>query len=681
MSETPQEEHVREEEPRKDATVSRRTVLRTAALGGVLAAGSATLLNATSSSGPAASAKTPVALDLVSGGSLDPTTVPKYVAALPIPAAMPLTSTVSGGSVDYYEIAARQFSQQILPSAYPATTVWGYGSLSAKGTFQFPARTIEARAGREVRVLWANQLVDGNNKYLPHLLTVDPTLHWANPPGGTSGRDSRPTFGSTPLPYTGPVPLVTHLHGAHVQPDSDGYPEAWFLPTASNLPAGYATTGSFYNTYKDSIQQRLGVTWAPGTSVYQYTNDQQAGALWYHDHSLGMTRVNVHTGLAGFYLLRGGSGDLPAGVLPGPAPQRGDPAGTQYYEIPLVIADRSFNKNGSLAFPTTRGTFGDTPPDGPWIPGTDVSPYWNPESFGNVMVVNGKSWPSLSVEPRRYRFRILNSCNARTVIMKIVTDPGASRPATAAIPVWHIGADGGFLPAPQQADSVILAPAERADIIVDFTGVRSGTKFYLINEGPDEPYGGGTVGTDFAGADQGTSGQVMQFVVGSLKSADTSVPPGQLTLPGSTDVGTPTTTRQLSLNELDSTFFADAPTFGMLGTLNADGSGKPLGWGEAVTETPTANVTEEWVLSNFTADAHPIHVHQIQFQVINRQPFGGTAVGPQPWETGPKDTVIALPGQTTRIKMRFDIPGRYVWHCHIIDHEDNEMMRPLVIGG
>lgn len=656
--------------------LSRRSVLRTAVVGGgVLAAGSAGLIaSSRSSPGRAATAQTPVP-----GGTLDPTKVPKYVTPLPVLPAMPRTGTVSSGSVDYYSIAARQFRQQMLPSGYPATTVWGYGSMSTGGTFHAPAWTIEATAGRQVRVLWANQLVDSSGRYLPHLLTVDPTLHWANPPGGTSGRDSRPTFTSTPPPYRGPVPLVTHLHGAHSQPDSDGYPEAWYLPAASNIPSGYATTGSYYSTFKKALYQREGVTWQPGTSVFQYTNDQRATALWFHDHALGMTRVNVHAGLAGFFMLRGGSSDLPSGVLPGPAPQPGDAPGTRYYEIPLVIQDRSFNNDGSLFFPTTRGTFGDTPPNGPWIPNTDVSPYWNPESFGSVECVNGVSWPQLQVEPRRYRFRILNACNARTLIMKIVTNPLATRPATPALPVWFIGGDGGFLRAPQQNGQILMAPAERTDIIVDFTGLKTGTELYLINEGPDEAFGGGSENTDFEPADPGTSGQVMKFTVVPLASKDTSTPPSKLSLPSFAALPPSTYTRKISLNELDSQYFSEAPIFSELGTVNADGTANPLGWQDPVTETPKVNTTEIWELTNFTEDAHPIHIHQVQFEVVNRQPFGGSVTGPEKWETGTKDTVIAYPSQYTRVRARFDITGRYVFHCHITDHEDNEMMRPYQV--
>lgn len=612
-------------------------------------------------------------------GTLDPRTLSKYVTPLTILPAMPSDGTVGGGSVDNYRIGARQFRQQILPPDQPQTMVWGYGSIADPATFHTPAYTIEARAGRQVRVAWVNQLVDRHGDYLPHMLPVDPTLHWANPPGGTSGRDSRPTFTSTPGPYTGPVPIVTHLHGAHTYDDSDGYPEAWYLPQAGNIPAGYARVGSSYDRFRVASQARTGATWPAGAAVLQYSNDQRAATLWIHDHALGMTRANVYAGLSGFYLLRGGPDDLPADVLPGPAPKPGDPPGTAYHEIPIVIQDRSFNANGSLFFPDSRAFFGDTDPDGPWIPDSDVSPIWNPESFGNTIVVNGNTWPTLSVEQRRYRFRFLNACNTRTLFLKIASDPLAARPARAALPIWQIGSDGGFLPAPTQLSYVLLAVAERADVIVDFTDVPVGTSLYLINEGPDEPYGGGEPG-EAEPADPDTTGQVMRFVVGPRQGADNSVPPSRLSLPSLPKLGNPTNTRQVTLNEIESTVFEGAPAMAMLGTFNADGTPNPLGWHNAITETPALNSTEVWEISNFTDDGHPIHVHLVQFEVINREAADGTVRGPRSWETGTKDTVLALPGETTRIKAKFDRAGLYVWHCHIVDHEDNEMMRPYRIG-
>jgi bilirubin oxidase len=613
----------------------------------------------------------------VPGGTLDPHTVPKYVLPLFVLPAMPGGRSVGG--TDFHEIAARQFNQRILPPGLPTTPVFGYGRIGDSSTFHYPAYTIEARVDCPTRVRWANQLVTSSGFFRPHLLPVDPTLHWANPPGGTSGRDMRPEFTKTPGPYRGPVPFVTHLHGSHVEEQSDGYPEAWYLPVARDIPSGYARVGSFH----DRFRAEAATAWPAGSAVFNYRNDQRATALWFHSHELGLTRLNIYAGLTGMYLLRGGTADLPDGVLPGPAPQPGDPPGRRYYEFPLIFQDRSFNADGTLFFPASRGFFGDTPPEGPFIPDTDVSPIWNPEFFGNTMVVNGNTWPVLAVEPRRYRFRMLNASNARTLLLKIATDPQAARPAAPALPVWVIGTDGGFLPAPVSLPSLRIGVAERFDVIVDFTGLKPGTALYLINEGPDEPFGG----AEFEPADPETTGQVLKFMVVPAASTDRSVPPAQLRLPAVPRLGGASVTRRLSLNELTSGTFADAPTEGMLGTVNADGTSAPLPWMAAVTENPRRGATEIWEFRNFTEDAHPVHVHQVQFQVLDRRVFGGTdapqTIGPprppESWETGFKDTVLAPPGEITRIAARFDIAGRYVWHCHIIDHEDNEMMRPLQV--
>jgi spore coat protein A len=310
-------------------------------------------------------------------------------------------------------------------------------------------------------VKWINGLVDANGNYLPHLLPVDQTLHWANPLGGPANRDTRPTFTSTPGPYTGPVPIVTHVHGAHTTEESDGYTEAWYLPAANNIPAGYAATGTFFDYYNNKYK----LNWPQGTATFEYPNDQRATTLWYYDHTLGMTRLNVYAGPAGFYLIRGGPDDMvldsrdgTTAILPGKAPGSypADPFG-EYGEIPIVVQDRSFNDNGSLFYPDTREFFDDYA--GPYIPDTPVSPIWNPEFFGNMMVVNGFTWPYLNVEQRRYRFRLLNGCNSRFLILQF-NDPR--------VEVWQIGAEGGFLPAPVRLNDH-LYPTAVPSIAGDYT--------------------------------------------------------------------------------------------------------------------------------------------------------------------------------------------------------------------
>ncbi len=621
------------------------------------------------------------ALAAIPGGSLDPTILPKYQMPLVIPPVMPRQAAIAKKSIDYYSIAVRQFQQQILPPGYPLTTVWSYGSPSSRGTFNYPAFTIEAKWERPVRVKWTNELVDSNGDYLPHLLPVDQTLHWANPPGGDMGGDTgRDMRGFDPTPYRGPVPIVTHLHGGHSTEESDGYPEAWFLPAAKDIPSGYAAVGTEYDHFRFKFQSLWGVPWKPGSAVFQYANDQRATTLWYHDHTLGMTRLNVYAGPAGFYNIRGGPDDFPAGVLPGPAPAPDDPPGMKYYEIPIAIQDRSFNADGSLFYPDSRAFFdGFT---GPYIPDSDISPIWNPEFFANTMVVNGRTWPVLQVEPRRYRFRLLNGCNSRFVILKMVTNPLAKRPARPVLPFWQIGSEGGFLPEPVMLDQLLMGLAERADVIVDFTGLRPGTEIYLVNEGPDEPFGGGVPDRDFPAADPFTTGQVMKFVVVPLASTDASVPPELLNLPSFTPLEAASRTRKVSLNEEDSAVLPGVgPRAALLGTVDDFGNPVPKEWDDEVTEKPTLNTTEVWEIHNHTEDAHPMHVHLVQFQVVDRQGFGRRrARPPETWETGFKDTVIAYPGEITRLKAHFDLRGLYVWHCHIVEHEDNEMMRPFYVG-
>lgn len=625
--------------------LSRRQLIKVGAAAGAAAAASPVILTGS----PALAA------------TIDPTTIPKYQSPLfAVRAAQP--SRVLHDR-DEYELSVRQFTQQMLPAGLPRTPVFGFGAGRA---FSTPGPTIEARADRWTRVTWSNRLLSRSGRYLPHLLPVDPTLHWANPPGGIDGRDTRPSFTSTPDPYRGPVPLVVHLHGQHAWEDSDGYPEAWYLPPARDIPRGYARVGSVYEQFRQEAEDRYGVRWSPGNAVFQYPNDQRATALWYHSHSLGMTRTNIYAGQAGMYLIRGGDTDLPPGVLPGPAPGPFDFPGTRYYELPLVLQDKTFNDDGSLYFPASRAEFFDAYA-GPYIPETDVPPIWNPVFFGDSIVVNGRTWPYLTVEPRRYRFRVLDASNTRGYTLKIVTDPLAERPAPAALPIWVIGADGGFLPAPVAVESVDIGVSERLDLIVDFTDVPVGTELYLSNEG--------------ALSNPATTGQVLKFVVAPLRSTDTSVPPDQLSLPSHTPLGPATVTRQLTMNAEFSEFAAGVQISDLLGTLNPDGSSTPLHWSDPLTEAPALGSTEIWELHNFSPVGHLIHVHLVQFEVLDRQPLGGgTTRPPLSWETGTKDTVVAQPGEVTRIKSTFDKEGLFVWHCHLVDHEDNEMMRPYRVG-
>lgn len=733
------------------------------------------------------------------GGTLDPTTIPKYVTPLVIPPVMP-----TDGLANSYDIAVRQFRQQILPAGYGSTTVWSYGSAadptplvapSPGSSFNYPAFTIETTADVPVDVRWNNELVmdpeacrtsldpanDPACNYLPHLFPVDQTLHWANPAKETCLDGSNRTDCRTDIPdlYTGPVPMVTHVHGAHVDMESDGYPESWWLPAANNIPAGYATSGTVFmdtNNPPGSVN-------TTGYVDYNYRNDQPASTIWYHDHSLGITRLNVYAGPAGFWLIRGDHNDQRTGtviadgatdgvtgqaaVLPGPAPTAadtltqlntpGDPVRSAIREIPIVIQDRSFNMDGELFYPDTRAFFdGFT---GPYIGTTepnsfsDISPIWNPEAFFNTMVVNGTTWPKIEVAPAQYRFRLLNGCNSRFLNLALFEAHPAKPNKTKGreLAFFQIGAEQGALPqvveiltgfatplpgdgtrpldrlrAANGQQAFLLGPAERADVIVDFSKLKNGTVIRMINTAPDAPFGG----FPDIPADPGTTGQVMEFVINSalLGASPTdltatpvlnlvpnaeaplpapNVPPRKVTLNEEESVQVcvdpitlaPIFTRahpadQQELNQ----FLADcaaaggvpmAPKAALLGTLDtAAPATVPELWADAITENPQVGDFEPWEIYNLTVDSHPIHLHLVRFEVVSRQlfdpvtfaPVAGTLRGPEPWETGFKDTVIAYPGEITTILSHFDLEGLYVWHCHILEHEDNEMMRPYYVG-
>ena len=762
---------------------------------------------------------------------LDPLSIPKYVIPLVIPPVMN-----NNGTVDNYDIAVRQFKQQILPGGiwatlnpaiavtFPATTVWSYGPAGdsppaiapdATSQFNYPAYTIETTSNVPVDVRWINDLVDSSGAPLPHLLSVDQTLHWANP-GTTPCADPAKTKDCTtndPTPYTGAVPIVTHVHGAHVMPHSDGYPEAWWLPAGMDS-AVYGTYESSGSLFGDATGTNPGTL---GYADYNYIQTQPATTLWYHDHALGMTRLNVYAGPAGFWLIRGGAYDAPTdGVtalpawLPGPAPVAGDtvlelnaPAPltgavdkrSGIREIPIVIQDRSFKGNGDLFYPAARAFFeglneaGGTEPtlDIPFVPGSDIAPIWNPEAFFSTMVVNGVVWPQLEVAPALYRFRLLNGSNSRFLNLSMVQVNGRVR-VLSELPFYQIGSDQGFLPQVVRIETGFATPllgngsnvnpkyptctkkngkavkgcvnpvagtfaeqallmglAERADVIVDFRGRTDGDIVRMVNTAPDAPFGG----FPDIPADPATTGQVMQFVVNSALLGQSPTDPVLLDgvtpnlnaatdpyslIPSAEPAGptpTPTTPVQtLSLNEeesatlcvsvdaLGNVYWVDgdpgyedtttvpptpipcfdtgtmsvlgvpmAPKAALLGTFDpVTGVSTPMLWSEPITEQPVQNTMEVWELYNLTVDGHPMHLHLVRFEVINRELLdlatnlpNGSVRAPEPWEMGFKDTVIAYPGEVTRLKATFDIAGLYVWHCHIVEHEDNEMMRPFEV--
>ena len=606
------------------------------------------------------------------GPTLDPLTIPKYVTQLVIPPVFvpdevtdPDTSEVISHS---YSIDMTQFQQQILPPPFNATTVWGYGGDARDAVTgeplgyvrHSPGATFDAVRGIPVDVEWVNMITG------THMFAVDPTIHWADP-----NNMGMPMLPYPPFPPGFPdaqtnIPLVTHLHGGEVQSTSDGGPDAWFTASGTHGPSYYTTAPT-----------------TPDATVYNYPNGQPPTTLWYHDHALGMTRLNVMSGLAGFYLLSDPS-DAVAPLLP-----------TGKYEIPLAIQDRSFNSDGSLWFPAE----GINP---------DIHPYWFPEFFGNTIMVNGVVWPNLDVDQGQYRFRILDGSNARFYTLSLSNG----------MPFTMIGSDGGYLQAPATLTSLTIAPGERADILVDFSGLANGTKITLINTAPT-PY------PDGVPADPATTGQIMQFTVTAAPGEAPATLPTTLnpTLPPAAAFPTlhPTVPRRiLVLKEL----------MGALGPLAVLLNGQP--YDAPVTELPRLGTTEDWVIVNLTMDTHPIHLHLIQFQLVSRQTLNAAAYDaawqalngappyatqpttlnvatyltgppqpPPPAERGWKDTVQMNPGEVTTIRVRFaplDDSGSYpfdatvgpgyVWHCHILDHEDNEMMRPYrvvspypVVGG
>ena len=679
---------------------------------------------------------------------LNPRSIPKYKMPLVIPPEMPKSKNPKSG-VDY-EIAVRQFKQQILPKGMPATTVWGYGAIdypgpvAEGGSFNYPALTIENESNKTTRIKWINGLSE-DGKFLPHLFkdSLDQAVHWANPTARNceGGIDQTDCATTNTGDYDGPVPIVTHVHGAHVGPESDGYPEAWWLPKADNIPKGYAKKGRIFDdaTGKNSGNE--------GYADYLYPNDQAETTLWYHDHSLGITRLNVYAGMEGYWLIRnpenGQEKDL---NLPSPSPRLGDKQGNnpfgKYYEIPLLIQDRSFKKDGSLFYPTHRSFFEEVDNDQlqvKFAPDSDMLERWNPEAFFNTLVVNGRTWPYLDVDKGRYRFRIANGSQSRflNLAMHVVKEDGTLGDE---VPFYQIGNDQGLLSdvvkvetgrqtiyddesgkvtvvegpakdAPHPEQGLLLTLSERGDVIIDFSNFEAGTRIRMINTAPDEPFGGFPLETM---ANPETTGQVMEFVVGENKGPEFA-DPTKLSLKDYS-VGEADNVRRVSLNEalsdevcvkiesngsivqiddvqsgnefLKKCEEAQGEPFGprkaLLGSVSGVGpeyEHEGLKWGEGITENPKLNSTEEWEIFNFTEDAHPIHIHLVNFEVIDRVNIDGSAGnGVMPNEKAPKDVVIAYPGEITKVRATFDNAGYYVWHCHILEHEDNEMMRPFCVG-
>lgn len=593
--------------------------------------------------------------------NIDAKNIPKFISELTIPPVyIPkvVKRASTGETISHnYIVYVSQFEEQILPEGFPKTVVFGYGGrvfdeVSGKKINDFkaaPGATFEAVRGVTVNVQWINNLNS------PNVLPVDPTLHWADPNNlGMVAPSSIPPFPPGLYKAQNPIPIVTHIHGGENSSVFDGHPDAWFTSGESKIGSEFIT------------------------SLYRYPNKQESTTLWYHDHTLGITRLNVYMGLAGFYIIRDPKNplDVPGKVLP-----------DKRHEIPIVIQDKSFNIDGSLDFPNV----GVNP---------EVHPYWQPEFFGDAIVVNGKTWPNLNVDRGEYRFRVLNGSNARFYNLKFSND----------MEFLQIGSDGGYLEKPVKLNSILLAPAERADIMVDFSSIPPGKKLILENTAAAPFPVGDAPDTD-------TVGKVMQFtVINCSPIKKLNIPKKLNTIPKLTP---DSHKRTLVLFEVN----------GENGPLEVLLNGQK--WSAPVSENPEVGGTEEWEIVNLTSDTHPIHLHLVQFQLLNRQVFDvdayrtkwlelngepplssftielptneyltGKPILPDENEAGWKDTVRANPGEILRLIIRFapqyadpnmvkpgvnlfpfnpsSGPG-YVWHCHIIDHEDNEMMRPLNI--
>jgi spore coat protein A len=575
--------------------------------------------------------------------------VPKFVTPLSIPATY---VPVSGAG--NYTVTMSEFFSQILPAGYPATRVWGYGGMTSSGFVQsYPGPSFDVQRGQEALVKFVN------NISTPHLFQVDPTLHWANP--NNAPHPSFPFLNvAGNLTYLQPVPLIAHLHGLEHGSASDGHPEAWWTYDGKQGPT-YSSPGG---------------TAAANAAIFRYPNQQPPATLWYHDHALGLTRLNVMAGLAGFYILRDPADTIASTLLPNGA-----------YDVPLMLQDRMFNEtDGSLLLPSDYEN-------------PAVHPFWRMQFLGDVICVNGRAWPNLNVNKGQYMFRLLNGANARFFNVSLQT--GAT---TLAFTV--IGTDSGYLRSPVPATSLLMGPGDRSTILVDFSGLATGATVVMRNAAP-APYDQGEM------PDPMSTELVMQFTVQAAAGFAAKTLPAILNSALATYPSLPAATKQRVMV----LYTDDDATTGLTNRLMLNG----LPWMAPVSEYAVVGTTEEWTIVNIAADVHPIHVHLAAFQVIKRQsidlfsyrnawlavngpqPFSnafevdptpyliGNATLTDPVEQGFQDAVN-VGSEVVTFRLRFSPidgsvsypfdptagPG-YVWHCHILDHEDNDMMRPLQV--
>lgn len=613
---------------------------------------------------------------------LDPTTIPKFATELPIPRvfAPTVVRDRSGNVVRHdYAVAQRAVRQPVLPPGFPPTTVLAYGGRVAipgsnrtENVFTFPGPVFDNTRGIPSRVTWRNRLDQ------PHFLPVDPNIHWANP---NAIERVEPPFTPFPPGYAeaqSPVPMVVHTHGLVVKPQFDGTADEWF-----------------------TALRHLGPSYV--SNVYDMPNEQPSTQLFYHDHVMGMTRLDIYAGLVGpAYFIRDPNS---------PLDQPDSPLPSGEFEIPLAIASRSFLTDGSLDFPRV----------GP----SPFFPYMEAEDFSQTMLVNGAVWPNLNVQRRQYRFRMLATANMR--VFEFFFDLDGTT-----LPFAVIGADGGYLPAPLEVDRVTMGITERTDALFDFSPFEPGTQIIMRNALISEP------GDESEGDDPVGAGQIMRFtVVDSEPVPPPALDPGLFPPRAELIPDAPTRTKALVRFRDDEEHVTETDR-----TRTLDG----LAFTSPPTELPLIGSTEQWELVN-TNEAedddpdfgnHQIHIHLLEFQIVNRQEFDvprflqdwflfnghqpmtrpivldmnnyliGDPIPPEPNETGWKDTARSFPEHVTRLVVRWapqevptggvepgqnlfpiDVefpseidpvtgPG-YVWHCHMINHEDHEMMRQLAV--
>jgi spore coat protein A, manganese oxidase len=646
------------------------------------------------------------------------------------------TRTYSGGIIaDHYTIDIKDYTDTLHGSLGGTTHLRGYNPTVIFGGGSPPQRhlggIIIANKGTPTQITFNNKLSGA------HPIPIDRTIMGAN--DGDNRAD-------------------VHLHGGFVPWISDGGPYSWFGPSGS-----YGESMPLANY---GVLNTNGVPLAPGQAEFYYPNQQSARLLWYHDHTVGITRMNAYIGIASAYILRDpyeanlvATAGLPAYIENGG------------FELPIVIQDKIFVDGETIeeADPTWTGLktngslwYAHTYDPKRWKltgnkkgKGSVPEPSVIPEFFGDTMLANGLVFPEATVEPRRYRLRILNACQARFLNLQLYVDDGSEdsitlsplnlAPTNDKGPDFLVlGTEGGFLPHPvlipsnnpfnlaTLGGSLITAPAERWDVIVDFSAY-AGQKIVLYNDAP-APFPMGDPRNDYfpmapnnptiTMPGQGpNSRQLMRFKVGTTVTSPADLPltispttnlPGNDPLPvtlGNTTLPTGVPVRRLTLNE-------SADGFGrLIQMLGTDEPPKNVGqgFGRAYADPATESITldpvtktknEVWQIINLTGDTHPIHFHLVNVQIISRQTFkvanytGGepTLKGlprpPELYEQGWKETVRMNPGEVTNVYIPFKLPAvpfavptsprtgglEYVWHCHILEHEEHDMMRPLVVN-